>query len=107
MDFRTLLKTKEFEESIGDRADDLYQVAAESTKDSKRNLFRRFDVEDKKTGETKFVGATGTIGYRWMESEIVRMTNKQDLADDSYYISLVNGAKDTIGKYGDFEWFAS
>lgn len=63
--------------------------------------------EDKKTGETKFVGATGTIGYRWMESEIVRMTNKQDLADDSYYISLVNGAKDTIGKYGDFEWFAS
>ena len=35
------------------------------------------------------------------------MTNKQDLADDSYYISLVNGAKDTIGKYGDFEWFAS
>ena len=63
--------------------------------------------EDKKTGETKFVGVTGTIGYRWMESEIVRMTNKQDLADENYYISLVNDAKDAVSKYGDFEWFAS
>ena len=63
--------------------------------------------EDKKTGETKFVGATGTIGYHWMESEVVRMNNKQDLADDSYYISLVDDAKDAISKYGDFEWFAS
>ena len=63
--------------------------------------------EDKKTGETKFVGVTGTIGYRWMESEIVRMTNKQDLADENYYISLVNDAKDAVCKYGDFEWFAS
>nr|DAO45756.1 MAG TPA: DNA polymerase [Caudoviricetes sp.] len=63
--------------------------------------------EDKKTGETKFVGVTGTIGYRWMESEIVRMTNKQELADENYYISLVNDAKDAVSKYGDFEWFAS
>lgn len=63
--------------------------------------------EDKKTGETKFVAAPGTTGYRWMESEVVRMNNKQDLADDSYYISLVDKAKEVIGKYGDFEWFAS
>ncbi len=63
--------------------------------------------EDKKTGETKFVAAPGTIGYRWMESEVVRMNNKQDLADDRYYISLVDKAKEVIGKYGDFEWFAS
>ncbi len=63
--------------------------------------------EDKKTGETKFVGVTGTIRYRWMESEIVRMTNKQELADENYYISLVNDAKDAVSKYGDFEWFAS
>jgi hypothetical protein len=63
--------------------------------------------EDKKTGETKFVAAPGTIGYRWMESEVVRMNNKQDLADDNYYISLVDKAKEVISKYGDFEWFAS
>ena len=63
--------------------------------------------EDKKTGETKFVAAPGTIGYRWMESEVVRTNNKQDLADDGYYISLVDDAKDAISKYGDFEWFAS
>ena len=63
--------------------------------------------EDKKTGETKFVAAPGTSGYRWMESEMVRMNRKQDLADDGYYISLVDKAKEAIGKYGDFEWFAS
>lgn len=63
--------------------------------------------EDNKAGKTKFIGVTGTIRYRWMESEIVRMTNKQDLADENYYISLVNDAKDAVSKYGDFEWFAS
>ena len=63
--------------------------------------------EDKKTGEIKYVGAPGTVDYRWMESEVVRMTEKQDHVDEDFYISLVDEAKDAIGKYGDFEWFAS
>ena len=63
--------------------------------------------EDKKTGEIKYVGAPGTVDYRWMESEVVRMTGKQDQVDENFYISLVEEAKDAIGKYGDFEWFAS
>lgn len=63
--------------------------------------------EDKKTGETKYVNAPGATDYRWMESEMVRISNKQDLVDENFYISLVDDAKASVSKYGDFEWFAS
>ena len=63
--------------------------------------------EDKKTGETKYVNAPGATEYRWMESEMVRISNKQDLVDENFYISLVNDAKAAVSKYGDFEWFTS
>ncbi len=63
--------------------------------------------EDKKTGETKYVNAPGATDYRWMESEMVRISNKQDLVDENFYISLVNDAKASVSKYGDFEWFTS
>lgn len=63
--------------------------------------------EDKKTGETKYVNAPGATDYRWMESEMVRISNKQDLVDENFYISLVDDAKASVSKYGDFEWFTS
>lgn len=63
--------------------------------------------EDKKTGETKYVNAPGATEYRWMESEMVRISNKQDLVDENFYISLVDDAKAAVAKYGDFEWFTS
>lgn len=63
--------------------------------------------EDKKTGETKYVNAPGATEYRWMESEMVRMSQKQDLVDENFYISLVDDAKAAVSKYGDFEWFTS
>ena len=63
--------------------------------------------EDKKTGETKYVNAPGATEYRWMESEMVRISNKQDLVDENFYISLVDDAKAAVNKYGDFEWFTS
>lgn len=63
--------------------------------------------EDKKTGETKYVNAPGATEYRWMESEMVRISNKQDLVDENFYISLVDDAKAAVSKYGDFEWFTS
>lgn len=63
--------------------------------------------EDKKTGETKYVNAPGATEYRWMESEMVRISNKQDLVDENFYISLVDDAKTAVSKYGDFEWFTS
>ena len=63
--------------------------------------------EDKKTGETKYVNAPGATEYRWMESEMVRISNKKNLVDENFYISLVDDAKAAVSKYGDFEWFTS
>lgn len=55
----------------------------------------------------KYYAATGSKGYRWLEAEVVKQTNKQDCIDLSYYKALVDVAKDDISKYGDFEWFVS
>ena len=54
----------------------------------------------------KYYAATGSKGYRWLESEMVRGV-KEDYIDRSYYNSLVDAAIETISQYGDFEWFAS
>lgn len=55
----------------------------------------------------KYSAATGTKGYRWLESETVDILDKKDCIDLDYYRSLVDKAKDTINEYGDFEQFAS
>lgn len=55
----------------------------------------------------KYASVSGSKGYRWMESEMVRMLHKEDDIDRSYYDRLVDEAKETISKYGDFEWFVS
>ncbi len=55
----------------------------------------------------KYFAATGTTGYRWMESEMVRELKKQDDIDKGYYERLLNEAVDSISEYGDFEWFVS
>lgn len=54
-----------------------------------------------------FAAATGTKGYRWMESEIVRTLGKEKDIDHSYYRAMVDEAIASISKYGDFEEFAS
>ena len=54
----------------------------------------------------KYYAATGSKGYRWLESEIVRGNNEHCI-DKSYYNALVDTAVDTISQYGDFEWFVS
>ena len=54
----------------------------------------------------KYYAATGSKGYRWLESEMVR-GEKEEYIDRSYYNSLVDTAIETISQYGDFEWFAS
>ena len=53
----------------------------------------------------KYNGATGTIGYRWLEAETVKLLGKEHDIDRSYYAKLVDAAKDDISEYGDFEWF--
>ena len=60
-----------------------------------------------KEGNVKYASATGAKGYRWLESEMVKVLEKQDDIDRSYYDKLVDAAVETISQYGDFEWFVS
>ena len=55
----------------------------------------------------KYYAATGTTGYRWLESAMVKELGKENDIDRSYYDNLVNDAVEAISNYGDFEWFAS
>ena len=62
-------------------------------------LFRKKD--------DKYYAATGTTGYRWLESEVVRNLGKENDIDETYYADLVDRAIDDIGKYGDFWQFVN
>lgn len=55
----------------------------------------------------KYSAATGSKGYRWMESEMLRALGREDCIDRRYYNKLVDDAVAAIAKYGDFEWFQS
>ena len=55
----------------------------------------------------KYYAATGSKGYRWLESEMVRELAKQDDIDRSYYNELCDDAIETISKYGDFDMFVA
>ena len=60
-----------------------------------------------KDGNVKYAAATGTKGYFWLESEVVKTLGKENDIDRSYYDKLVDDAVTTISQYGDFEWFVS
>ena len=49
----------------------------------------------------------GSKGFRWLESELVRMEGLEDAIDTSYYDILVQKAMETISEYGDAELFVS
>lgn len=55
----------------------------------------------------KYYAATGSKGYRWLESEMVKELGKEDTIDRSYYDSLVDEAIEEISKHGDVEMFLS
>ena len=55
----------------------------------------------------KMVSATGAKGYRWVESESIRGTDREETIDRSYYINMANDAIEAISKYGDFNKFVS
>lgn len=57
--------------------------------------------------DDKYYAVTGTKGYRWLESEMVKELSKEGDIDLSYYDKLVDAAVESISKYGDFEWFVS
>lgn len=53
----------------------------------------------------KYSYATGTKGYRWLESEVVRDNKQEADIDRGYFIQLANDAIDTIDQYVDFYEF--
>lgn len=55
----------------------------------------------------KYYAVTGTKGYRWLESESVKLLNKEDCIDEDYYRILVTEAAQTIIAFGDINWFCS
>lgn len=63
------------------------------------------ETENKKTKEKGYAAATGSKGYRWLESEMVRQLGKQDDIDRGYYNGLVDEAVKSLSSYGDFERF--
>ena len=56
--------------------------------------------------KSKFAYASGSKGYRWLESEVIKTLGKEQDIDKSYYAAMVDKAVDAINKYGDFERFA-
>ena len=60
-----------------------------------------------KDGNVKYGAATGTKGYFWLESEMVKELGKEADIDRSYYDKMVDDAVSAISQYGDFEWFVS
>lgn len=55
----------------------------------------------------KFYAATGTKGYRWLETEAVKTLDLYAKIDKSYHDSLVNSAVNHISQFGDFDTFVS
>ena len=55
----------------------------------------------------KKYAAAGSTGYRWMESEVVKASKKEDCIDTKYYEDLVTNAIGDICVYGDYTWFVS
>ncbi len=53
----------------------------------------------------KYYAVTGTKGFRWMESEMVKSLKRESDIDDSYYKDLASRAVETISQYGDFDIF--
>lgn len=57
--------------------------------------------------DDKYYAATGTTGYRWLESDVMLNGGNDEFIDRSYYGKLVDDAVEAVSKYGDFEWFVS
>ena len=60
-----------------------------------------------RVNDGKNYAASGTTGFRWLESEMVKELNMEKLVDKSFYEKLANDAIDTIANTGDYEWFVS
>lgn len=57
--------------------------------------------------DDKYNAVAGTIGYRWLESDVVKANNKEKDIDMTYFERLADASVKDISKYGDFTWFIS
>ena len=55
----------------------------------------------------KYNSVSGTKGFRWLESERVKLMHEENCIDKDYFRNLVDTAIVDISQYGDFEWFSS
>ena len=55
----------------------------------------------------KYYAVGGTTGYRWLESESIKLIEKEESICTEYFESMADAAKDHISQYGDFDAFAS
>lgn len=53
----------------------------------------------------KYSDVTGTKGFKWEDATLIEKANKPEWIDKSYVRHLVDGAVETINKFGDFEEF--
>ena len=60
-----------------------------------------------KDGEKKYHAATGSKGYLWMESEMVKSLGLEDKIDRGYYDNMVDKAIKAVSETGNYEWFVS
>lgn len=57
--------------------------------------------------EGKFNAATGTLGYEWVESDLVKTLKLEKEIDLGYFDRQVDKAIESVSRFGDFEWFVS
>lgn len=72
--------------------------------DSGKDLLRKSSTPV--NGEYKYSAVTGSKGYKWMESDVIRTNHPNDwksLIDWSYYDALVDKAKKNIEKFVPLE----
>ena len=62
-----------------------------------------------RVSEGKRYAASGTKGYLWAETAIVKSNHWEDYVDKSYYQTKCDEAVDTITikSLGNYEWFVS
>ena len=53
----------------------------------------------------RFSNASGTKGYRFLESEVVKANDMEDCIDLSYFDELVNKSIESISSFGDYYGF--
>ena len=54
-----------------------------------------------------YSSANGAKGYRWLESETVRLLGRDDIVDFTYHDEMCKKAIETIEKYGSFNRFVA